>query len=195
VGGEVSLALAGDEFAEQPLEPVDGLDSSVGQLVAAVGEHPQRLELTIGCDHPQTWCARGNYRDRVRVQGIGLAVVAGVEEPDSSRQLRGHVDHLLAGLDQSLGQWASGAVGALDRPDAVRPLPDIAPQRGKAGVVSGEPAAPEQPFGGVEDLDRGRELVGINPDDHAMHLHHLPVARTDQNGEVGSATTSWAVPS
>jgi hypothetical protein len=33
-----------------------------------------------------------------------------------------------------------------------------------------EPAAAEEPLVGVDDLDRHRHLVGIDPDDHALLL-------------------------
>ena len=46
----------------------------------------------------------------------------------------------------------------------------------------------------VDDLDRGRQLVGIDPDDHLRHSASPASPRTDRDGEVGSATTSWAVP-
>jgi hypothetical protein len=49
---KVLLALAGEQFAEQALEPVDGLGPKMGQLVAAVGEHLQRLELTVRGVYP-----------------------------------------------------------------------------------------------------------------------------------------------
>lgn len=37
-GRQVAFALAGQEFAEQSLEPVDGLDPLVGQLVTAISQ-------------------------------------------------------------------------------------------------------------------------------------------------------------
>jgi len=63
-----------------------------------------------------------------------------------------------------------------------------------AGLVGAEPARPEQPRVRVDPLDRCRQLVGVDPDDHFSH--RAPASsRTDLDGEVGSATTSWAVPS
>jgi hypothetical protein len=47
----------------------------------------------------------------------------------------------------------------------------------------------------VDDLDRGRQLVGVDPDDDDLIHVLLPPARSDEDGEVGIATTSWAVPS
>lgn len=46
----------------------------------------------------------------------------------------------------------------------------------------------------VDDLDGGRQLVEIDPDDHASHGASCS-PRTGWDGEVGSATTSRAVPS
>jgi hypothetical protein len=50
----------------------------------------------------------------------------------------------------------------------------------------------------VDDLDGGRKLVRINPDNDLLHLMlHvlLPPLSIGMDGEVGIATTSRAVPS
>ncbi len=94
--------MTGDQLGEQSLEPVDDLDPQVGQLVTTIGEHPQRLELTITGKDSQARGADSDDRDRVCVQRVGLAVVAGVEEPHPGRQLGRHVDNMLAGLDKAL---------------------------------------------------------------------------------------------
>jgi hypothetical protein len=54
----------------------------VGQLVASVAEHPQRLEFAVRDDLAKTAGADRDDRDGVRVDGVGLAVVAGVEQPE-----------------------------------------------------------------------------------------------------------------
>ena len=189
-GGQVAFALARQQFAEQALQPVDRLDPLAGELVAAVGEHPQRLELTVLDHHPQAFGADRDDGDGVGVQGVGLAVVAGVEEPHPRRELRRHIDHLLAGGDESLGQWTAGAVGSLDRPEAVGPLLHITAHRGVTGVGGVEPTAAEELFVGVDDLDRHRHLVGIDPDDHALRLAaHLLTSSSPGT----SWTTRWAL--
>jgi hypothetical protein len=77
-------------------------------------------------------------------------------------------------------------VAALDRPDPLRPGLRIGPHRGIAGLVGAEPTAPEQLLVAVDDLNGGRQLVGIDPDDHPRHsvllLHLVPVR-----------TARWAV--
>jgi hypothetical protein len=84
------------------LEPVHGLHPKPSQLVAAVGEDPQRLELTIGCQHAQSRRADRDDSDRVRIERVGLAVVAGVEQPDPGRKLGRHIDDPFTRLHQSL---------------------------------------------------------------------------------------------
>ncbi len=126
--GEVLLRLTGQQFSEQGLEPVNCLDPAAGQGLAAVGQHPQRLELPIDFQDSQPLGADRDDGDRVRVEGVGLAVVAGVEESNPGGESRRDVDDLLAGLEEALGQGAPGAVGALDRPDPFGPglrTPDI----------------------------------------------------------------------
>jgi hypothetical protein len=185
-GGEVLLGLAGDQLGQQPLEPVHGLDPQSGELLAAVAQHPQRLELTIGTQHTQGLGADRDDRDGVGIQRVGLAVVAGVEEPDPGRELGRHVHHVLAGLEQTLGQWSAGAVASLDRPDPLRPRLRIGPHRGVTGLVGAEPARAEQLLVAVDDLDGGRELVGIDPDDHLRHRVLLLLL-------VPIGTARWAV--
>jgi hypothetical protein len=149
---------------------------------------PQRFELTVLDHYPQTSRADRDHRDGVGVQGVGLAVVTGVEESYPRRQLRRHIDHPLARGDQSLGQGTAGSVGSLDGPEAVGPLLHVPLHRGVAGVGGVEPTAAKELFVGVEDLDRHRHLVGIDPDDHDLHLAHL---LTSQLGT--SRTTRWAL--
>jgi hypothetical protein len=139
-GGDVAFRLSWQEFCEQSLESVDGLDPPAGECFAAVGEHPQCLELAVEMQHPQVLGAHGNSGDRVGVVGVGLAVVAGVEEPDPGGELGRHVDHVFPVLKQSLGQGPSGAVAAIDRPNPLRPSLGVAAHRGVAGPVGGEPA-------------------------------------------------------
>jgi hypothetical protein len=77
------------QLGQQPVEPVDDLDPQPGQLLTTIGQHPQRLELTVSAQHPQRRGAHRDDRDRVGVTRVGLAVVAGVEEPDPGSELGG----------------------------------------------------------------------------------------------------------
>jgi hypothetical protein len=84
-----------------------------------VGEHPQRLELDVVGQHPQALGADRDGCDGMRVMGVGLAVVTGVEQPGPCRELGRHVNHGLAVGQQTLRQRATGTVAALDRPHPV----------------------------------------------------------------------------
>jgi hypothetical protein len=114
-----------------------------------------------------------------------------VEEPDLSGELGRDVDHILAGFEEALGERTPHSVGALDGPDPVRPDLRVLPHRGVAGLVGGEPAGPEELLVLVDDLDRGRQLVGIDPDDDVLQVL-LPPVSTDRDFE---AAQSRAVPS
>ena len=85
----LSGCLSWRQFWEEGLEPIDGLDPAPGERFAAVGEHPQRLELTIELQHPQGRGADRDHGDRVGIVGVGRAVVAGVEDPDPDGELGG----------------------------------------------------------------------------------------------------------
>jgi hypothetical protein len=91
----------------------------------------------------------------VRVVRIGLAVVAGVEQPRAGRELGRHVDHVLAVGQQPLRQRSAGAVAALDRPHPLRPWRHRLPHRRMAGLVGAEPSSCEHLLAIVDDLDRG----------------------------------------
>jgi hypothetical protein len=111
----------------------------------------------------------------MRVVGVGLAVVAGVEQPDPGSQLRGDVDDSFAVLEEALRERPAGAVAALDRPDPLGPGSGVLAHRDVAGLVGGEPPGPEPLLVFVDDLDRGRQLVGIDPDDDLLHVMLPPL--------------------
>lgn len=106
-------------------------------------EHPQRLELTVLDHHPQTFGADRHHGDGVGVQGgVGLAVVAGVEEPHPGREPGRDIEHLLTGGgDESSGQRTTGTLAPLDRPEAVGPLLHMTLYRGPTGGWAGPSGA------------------------------------------------------
>ncbi len=164
------FACPGSSFRQQCLQSVHGLYPASGERLTPLDQDPQRLEVPIDLQHPQARGADRDHRDRVCVVGVCLAVVTGVEQPDSGGQLRGNVDDLLAGLQEPLRQGASDTVGALDRPYPRRPCLGVGPHCRVAGPVGGEPPRAELPFAVVDDLDRRRQLVGIDPDDDTLHV-------------------------
>lgn len=83
----------------------------------------------------QTGGARRAHRDRVCIECVGLAVVAGVDQPIPGWQLGRHVEHLLTGRDQPLRQRTDGAVGALDCPRVLRLGLHVGPHRRVASLV------------------------------------------------------------
>ena len=106
----------------------------------------------------------------MRIKSVGLAVVPGVEESDPGSELGRDVDDALARLEQPLGQGSTSAVGALNRPDPLRPRLRVPQHRRVAGLVGREPTRAEEPLAVVDELDRGRQLVGIDPDDDLLHV-------------------------
>jgi hypothetical protein len=109
----------------------------------------QCLEITVDSQDPQT---AGGYRDdsdRVR----WLLIVPGVDEPDPRGKLGRQVHHLLA----------------LNRRDPIRPRFCVRTHRGVAGLVGGEPTRAGHLLLLVHDLDRGGQLVRIDPDDDLRH--------------------------
>ena len=167
----LSDVLAGKRQSQDiALPSVPDAVRRLGELVTSVAEHPQRIQLTVRRQDTKGLGAHRDHRDRMRVQRVGLAVVAGVEQPHPGSELGRHVHHVLAGLQQPLRQRTTRTVAALDGPHSVRPVLGVGPHRGVAGLVGAEPARPEQPLVAVDDLDRGRHFMGINPDDDLLHL-------------------------
>src|SRR5262245_20930476 len=112
----------------------------------------------------------------MRVVSVGLAAVAGVQKPGARGELGRDVDHTFVGLQQPLGQRTAHAQAPLDCPHTVWPLAGVLPHRGVTAPVGGEPSRTEDVLALVDDLNRGRQLVGIDPDDDSLHecTHALP---------------------
>ena len=96
------------------------------------------------------------------IQGVGLAVVPGVEQTNTRGELGWDVNDVLAIFKQSLCEGSAGSVAALDRPEAVRPLGDVLAHRGVAGPVGGESTRAKQHLVMVDDLDGLYKVVGAN---------------------------------
>jgi hypothetical protein len=90
----------------------------------------------------------------VCVCGVGLAALPGREDPGPRRQLGRHIDNLLTSSEESHRYVMADPAAALDRPDAVRELADIAPHRGEPGFVGGVPATTEDRLVRGHHLDR-----------------------------------------
>src|SRR5680860_107007 len=97
-----------------------------------------------------------------------------------------NIDDVLTGLQESLGQRPACTVGPFDCPDPIGPGLRMGSHRCVASLVGGEPASAEHRLLLVNDLDRGRQLVGINPDDDLFHVLLPPVL-------VPKWTARWAL--
>ncbi len=86
------------------------------ERAAPVDQQSQHLQLFVGDDRPQSAHAGADQGDGVRVGGVGLAALSGGEHPCPRRELRGHVDDVLASADELLGEQRSDPGGALDGP-------------------------------------------------------------------------------
>ena len=86
--GEELLRSAGDQLEQQLVDAADDLGAGPAQLVAAVHQQPQRDGDVVGHDLAQAWAAQAGHGHAVRVDRVGLAALAGVEDPHPGRQLR-----------------------------------------------------------------------------------------------------------
>ena len=116
------------QFGEEAMQPTDRLGAQRDELLAPVGQQPQRHRGVVEGHGLEP---AGVEADRHGVVAVGLSAVALGEDPHSSSELGGHVDHTLAVGHEALRQRPAGAVATLDRPAAVRPsTARIAPARG-----------------------------------------------------------------
>ena len=121
------------------------------------------------------WGLPGSTNDPTSDPRFAHALIGMLAGPAVTGVVLWGVANVLAGLEETLRQRAACTVGSLDRPHPVRPRLHVGPHRGVAGLVGSEPASAEELLVLVDDLDRGRQLVGIDPDDHVLHVLLPPV--------------------
>jgi hypothetical protein len=137
------------------------------ELVAAVDQHAQHDQVVVDLDPDQARCSQRHLGDRVRIDRVGFAAVAGGEHSGLRRELGRHVDHGLPVVDQPVGEVLADAVAALDRPQPIRIPAARLEHRGVPALVRAVPADRQHVAAVVDHLDRGRTLVWIHSDDHA----------------------------
>ena len=98
---------------------------------------------------------------------VGLAAVAGTEDPYLRRQLRRHVLDRLAAGHQPVRDMPADSVASLDRPDPAGELPPGREHLRIASLAGAIPARGQHSRLVVDNLDRRRPLMRIHPDDHA----------------------------
>ena len=117
--GQVLLRPAGDQLQQQVVQLADHPGVVLTQRPAPVDQHPQHRELLVVDHRSQPGHPGPDQGDRVGVGGVGLAALTGREHPRPGRQLRRHVDDLLAGSKQPHRDVVADPVAALDRPHPV----------------------------------------------------------------------------
>ena len=95
---------AWNERGEARMEPTRSLGAQRPQVVVAGGQHPQDGSVVVGSDLAQTSLAQRGDGRRESVVGIVLLRASRAQHAHSRCQGRRHVEHLLAGGDQLLGQ-------------------------------------------------------------------------------------------
>jgi hypothetical protein len=135
---------------------------------APVDQDPQHGQLLVIGDRAQPGYAGADQRHRVRVGGVGLATLTGGEHPRPRRQLRRDVHHLFTVAEQPGGDVPADALAALDRPHPIRPPLRVLQHRSVAVAVGAEPPTADGDLLAGHYLDRGRALVRVYPDHHAI---------------------------
>ena len=85
----------------------------------AIGQQAQHDRVLITrVDDVQRRRAPRHDRRRTGIVGIGLVDPAALEQPHPGRQLRWHIDHMLTGADELLGEQRPQPRRPLDGPGA-----------------------------------------------------------------------------
>jgi hypothetical protein len=121
VGVQVALGTAGEQLAQQHMEPVEGPGALTDQVVAAVRQQPQHGRVVVEADLAKAPGPKGGHGDRDGVVGVALAAVAGRQQPHPGGQLGGHVKDWFTLADQLLCEPAAKAAGALNGPAPLGP--------------------------------------------------------------------------
>ena len=148
------------------MQPADDLGTGPAEPVAAVHEQPQRDGGVIDHHEAQTAAAQAGHSHAVGVDRVGFAALTGVEHPHPGGQLGRHVQHRLAVRDQALGDMPADPSATLDCPDPVREPATGLKHLLVAVRVSTVPAVSLNLLALVDDLDRGRPLMRIHPNNY-----------------------------
>ena len=169
VGGDVLTHAARGDLAQHGVQPAGGLGAQRGQLAVAAGPDPQHGRVVIGGHLMAGGRAQRGHGDRAGVILVVLVRRPARQQPDPGAELGLHVEDLLAGRDELLGQHVAQAARALDRPGPVRPAggpfqqPDGLPGRGPYRQLA------QRHLGRVDRYRRVRRLVRVHSDHHRCH--------------------------
>ncbi len=169
VRGDVLGDAAGGDLAEHGVQPAGGLGAEPGQLAVPAGPDPQHGRVVITPDLAAGGRAQRGDGDRAGVIGVILIRRPRRQEPDPGAQLGLHVQHLLVGRQELLGQHVTQPARALDGPGPLGPF--RSPFQQLAGLIRRGPHAQlaERHLGRVDRYRRVGSLVRIHPDHHHRH--------------------------
>jgi hypothetical protein len=168
-GADLPADPAGHQAGQHRVQPARGLVTGPGQVAVPLGPHLQHGGVVLGEHRAPGRGPQRRDRHRPGIVGVVLVGVTGLQQPHPGRQLGRHIQHLLTGSDQLLGQQMPQPGRALHRPGPPRP-----PRRprqqllrpGRAGVY----LQLTQRLLTRADRHRGvRALMRAGPDHHFRH--------------------------
>lgn len=120
----------------------------LAEITSAIG-------LVLGGNLTQPRVVQGDVSDAGRVGDVGFGTSARGKQAGSRGQGRGHIDRVLAGGGELLGDAATESVGALDGEAPLGPSMRPAGELAARSCVDGEASCCHCLAGGV-DRDRGQ---------------------------------------
>jgi hypothetical protein len=155
------------------MQPVDGGDVELHQLLAARDEHRQHSGRVIRPDGLQILGPEPSDGDGIGIRAVGLAATPATECPDPSGQLRRHVQDLFVLRDQPLRQAGPDTPGPLDSPDVIAPATGELLHLAIADAVVREPLLGQDLLLAINHHQGVARLVGIDADDNSTHARLL----------------------
>ncbi len=111
---------AGGELEEQSVHATHEPGALVTDVGVALGQETEHLAVTDGLDLSKVPGPQRGDGHRQRIVGIVLRAPTRAQQTGPSREGRRHVENMLTGGDELLGQQVAHAVGSLDGPHTCR---------------------------------------------------------------------------
>jgi hypothetical protein len=100
-----------DELGDERVEPVGGAVPFASEVEVPLGQDPQHDPMVGGLHGRQARRSERGDGDRAGVVGVVLVRPSRTEKPHPRRQRRRHVDDVLAGVDELLGEEVAEPAG------------------------------------------------------------------------------------
>ena len=144
--GQISLRAALDQQAQHGVKTADGAGPLGSEVMITISQQTQHDAVLVKAgDDVQARVVPSDNRCRAGIVGVGLVDPTVLEQAHPRRQLRWHINDMLAGGDELLGEQRAHPGRPLDRPRPRRE-PYRPRQQSFALITVGDDATCRSPF-------------------------------------------------